>query len=367
MLEAIRAATTTVRLEMYIFADDATGRAFREALVAARQRGVRVQVLLDAVGSLPLPTSFWAPLVALGGEFRWFNPLRSAERFGFRNHRKLLCIDHEVAFIGGFNLSDDYRGDGVAHGWRDLGLEVHGGAVTALETSFNDLFARAADRPTHFPTLHRQGPKIVRGVNWALLLCGPRRGHGALRRALVRDLSRAKEVRIECAYFLPTHRLRRALMAVARRGGRVQLIMAGRSDVPLSRLAAQSLYARLLRAGVEIYEYQPQVLHSKLFLIDGVAYAGSANLDARSLRLNYELSLRIEDAEAAAQGRALFEADLAHCRRIDAASWPTSRSLWRRWLERAAYFLLARIDPWLTSQRWRTRASRALERRGEDA
>ena len=122
----------------------------------------------------------------------------------------------------------------------------------------------------------------------------PGRGASPFQTALYQDLAVAREVRIVSAYFLPTRRLRRDLLRVARRGGRVQLILAGKSDVLVSQLAARSLYRRLLKAGVEIYEYQPQILHAKLILSDGVIYVGSSNLDIRSLNLNYELMLRFD-------------------------------------------------------------------------
>src|ERR1035438_5521183 len=125
MLAAIEAARESICLEMYIYAADSVGERFREALVRARQRGVRVQVLIDAFGSITLPGAFWEPLRAAGGEARWFNPL-ALDRWGIRNHRKLLVCDERVAFIGGFNITADYDGDGVTSGWLDLGLKVGG-------------------------------------------------------------------------------------------------------------------------------------------------------------------------------------------------------------------------------------------------
>jgi cardiolipin synthase len=160
-------------------------------------------------------------------------------------------------------------------------------------------------------------------------------------------------VRIVVAYFLPTWRLRRDIQRVARQGGRVQLILAGKSDVALSQLAARSLYQRMLRAGVEIYEYQPQVLHAKLFMVGGAVYAGSANLDPRSLHLNYELMARFEGVEVNDQANALFEQMLGHSKPIRREEWKKSRTLWARWKERFASFLLARVDPYLSLRQWR--------------
>ena len=140
---------------------------------------------------------------------------------------------------------------------------------------------------------------------------------------------RLGDVRIVSAYFLPTRRVRRDLMRVVRRGGRVQLLLAGKSDVPVSQLAARSLYYRLLKAGVEIYEYQPQILHAKLVLADGIIYVGSSNLDIRSLNLNYELMLRFEDKTTTSEAQEIFERALKHSGRIEFHQWWKTQSFWQ--------------------------------------
>lgn len=360
MLDAIAGAAHTIQFEMYIFTPGPLAERFREALVAARLRGVRVQILLDAFGSMGLGATFWHRLIQLGGEMRWHNAFRAAERYGRRNHRKLLVVDSERAIVGGFNIGEEYDGDGILSGWRDLGLEIHGPLAAALEESFAVLFAKVEVRPRRFPRFGKPPETAVYGDQWTLLLSEPGRGHRAFKRALLHDLARARRVQIICAYFVPTWRLRRALMRMARRGGRVQLILAGQTDIEISRLASHSLYAKLLQAGVEIYEYQPQILHAKLLIIDDVVYAGSANLDARSLNINHELMIRIADEETAAKARALFEGDLPHCRAIDANQWRHSRNLLTRLFEKAAYFIVSRIDPHITSLRWRARAREVL-------
>ncbi len=362
MLAAIDAAKEEVLLETYIFSAEAIGQRFRDALIAACQRGVRVRVLLDAVGSVTLPTAFWAPLVEAGGEFCWFNPFRAGERYGCRNHRKLMVTDREVAYIGGYNIAKVYYGDGVHRGWRDLGMELRGAMVAPLVESFQAQFDIAALKPPSYPPLKRAPLDTeVRGEGWRLLFSGPGRGHASFKRSLVGDLWNARKVQIISAYFLPTWRLRRALVRVVRQGGEVELILAGKSDIFTAQLACRSLYSRLMRAGIRIYEYEPQILHAKLFIIDDVAYVGSANLDARSLRLNHELLLRVNHPDVAAQGKALFARDLAQSRYISPAAWKASRNWFRILLEKAAYFLLARIDPYITSIRWRRRAARVIK------
>jgi cardiolipin synthase len=259
MLAAIDAARKSVCLEIYTYTDSPLGKRFREALIRAQARGVRVRVLIDAVGSMSLPGSFWEPLRNAGGEVRQFNPI-ALKRFWIRNHRKLLVCDERVAFVGGFNVAPEYEGDGVKCGWCDVGLKLEGRLAPQLAVSFDEMFARADFRHKHFVRLRKLGAKkIVALPTEQILFSGPGRGRSPIKRALRKDLARAKQVQIIVAYFLPTRRIRRDLMRVARRGGRVQLILAGKSDVFLSMLAAQSLYRRFLSGNVEIHEYQPQI------------------------------------------------------------------------------------------------------------
>ena len=140
---------------------------------------------------------------------------------------------------------------------------------------------------------------------------------------------------------------------MARRGGRVQLILAGKSDVPLAMLAARSLYRRFLARNVEIYEYQPQILHAKLIIVDGAVYTGSSNLDTRSLRINYELMIRFDDVAMAASARGIFEDVLKNCHRITMEDWRRSHTFWQRLKQQWAYFLLNRIDPYVARRQWR--------------
>ncbi len=354
MLDAIDSAQTDIRLETYIFSPALLGERFRDALVRARGRGVRVRVLVDALGSASLPGKFWDSLTQAGGEVRQFNPL-ALRRISIRNHRKLLVCDGRVAFIGGFNIAPEYDGDGVTAGWHDLGMRIQGPLVGPLETSFDEIFARAEFRHKRFQRWHKLGAKKrVYSPGGHILFSGPGRGANPIQQALRADLAHAKEVRMIVAYFLPPWRLRHDLARVVRRGGRVQLILAGKSDVYLAQMAGRSLYRRLLRDGVEIYEYQPQILHAKLLVVDDAVYVGSANLDHRSLQINYELSVRFHDAALAAEAREIFADSLRQCRPIVREDWARSRTLWRRLRHRWAYFLLVRMDPWVARWQWRS-------------
>ena len=154
MLAAIDAARTSACLEIYIFAPGPLGQRFRETLIRAQLRGARVRVLLDAFGSMGLPGDFWEPLRAVGGEVRCFNSA-ALMRLSFRNHRKLLVCDKQVAFVGGFNIAHEYEGDGVHAGWRDLGLKLEGPLAAQLAVSFEEMFARAEFRHKRFTRLRR--------------------------------------------------------------------------------------------------------------------------------------------------------------------------------------------------------------------
>lgn len=352
MLASVAAARRSVRLEFYIFRSGPPGDLFRDALAAAAARGVKVRALLDGLGSGELPAGYWDGLRAAGGEAELFNPV-SLRRFFIRNHRKLLLVDDEIAFVGGFNIAPEYVGDGEARGWRDLGLELRGAAVPDLAAAFDALWAARGLRSLRHLRL--------RGLRWRrrwrvpaalqVLATGPGLGRNAFQHLLVRGVRRARDVRIVAAYFAPSRPLRRALRHAARGGARVRLILPGRSDVPLVRAAGRTYYASLLRAGVQIAEYRPQVLHAKLAIVDQAVFVGSSNLDARSLALNYELMVRRVDARLAAEGRALFDADWAR-------STPIPRIGWMRgWRERLvglfARFFLTRLDPWLSRRQIR--------------
>jgi cardiolipin synthase len=355
MLELIAGARHSIRCETYIWRADAVGDRFRTALTAAAARGVRVQVLVDGVGSAALPSRYWQPLVNAGGEARVFNPL-SWRHLALRDHRKLLVVDHTVAVVGGFNIGVEYDGDGITHGWRDLGLEVREPeALGQFTESFDSLFRdhrlrRWLLRPFRKGALRwprffaRPGP---------VLFSGPRLVRHQFSLHLLRELKHAKRVRIISAYFTPGFRLRRALCRIARRGGTVELILAGKTDVALAQTAARSIYGPLLRAGVRIWEYQPQILHTKLALLDHTVFAGTSNLDARSLGINYEFMVRLQDPALATEAADIFAADLAHSREIKLAEWRAGRTWLTRLRGAWARFLLTKFDPWIARRQMR--------------
>ncbi len=351
MLAAIDEARRSVRLEMYIYSGEAIGQRFREALVRAAQRGVRVRVMVDAFGSIALPGGFWKPLTDVGGEFQWFNPLKLG-RISYRNHRKLLVCDDGIAVFGGLNIAPEYDGDGVQSGWRDLAMRAEGLLAAELGEAFDGSWELARTEHRALLRFRRTRARSTKSSSsWRILLGGPGLGYNYMKRTLAGDLAIARRVQILCAYFLPTWRLRRELLRVIKRGGTVDLILAGKSDVRLSQLASHRLYRLLLKSGVKIHEYQPQILHAKLFIIDDQAYVGSSNLDTRSLNINYELLVRIVDPAVVAEARAMFNDALQHSQTIEPVAWRKSRSIWTKLMEDFAYFFLARVDPYIAGTR----------------
>jgi len=357
LLDAIGAARRTICFEIYILAEGLPGEPVRDALAAAAERGVEVRLLVDGLGSMLLPERFLEPLKAAGAHCRIFNPV-SQGRLPVRDHRKLLAVDGKVAIVGGFNVAPEYLGDGVARGWCDVGVRLEGCVAEALARSFDTMWERSAGRPPRFARLRGRPPSRPETGDpaFSVLASDPGRGRGAFLAALRRDLEKARDVQIVAAYFLPGLRLRRDLMRVVRRGGRVRILVPGRTDVPMSRQAARFLYAGLLRAGVEILEYQPQILHAKLYIVDSAVHVGSSNLDTRSLHLNHEIMVRAERPDVSAMARDWMESACGHAKRIEPRTWGGSRGWIERLREFWSYILLARVDPYLS--RWLSRKPR---------
>jgi cardiolipin synthase len=279
MLAAIARAREHVHLEIYIFAYDKIGQRFIDELAAAARRGVQVEVVLDAWGSAGSSEAVVSALRANGCGARVFNRLRLGGLFRLgRNHRKLLVVDDSVVIVGGINIGDRFSD------WSDVAVEVRGAPAGAL--------ARRLRGEREVPQL---GPTRIHLSR----LGGGRR----LFRRYVKAFAVAEErLFVAHSYFLPGPRLIRRLTAAARRGADVALLLPGRSDVPLVRLAMGALYAPLLRAGVRIYECRSSVLHAKMAVIDRkTLLIGSFNLDPYSMA-NLEVLVITDDAAAAAAG-----------------------------------------------------------------
>jgi cardiolipin synthase len=351
MLAAIAAAEEQVLLEMYWFASDGIGRKFAAALSAAAQRGVEVRVIFDAVGSVGASDEMFDGLSKSGVRVIEFNPIAPwkrrfrLSRLTRRDHRKILIVDGRTGFTGGINIADYWLplDDGGA-GWRDDMVRIDGPAVAGL----CDCFARAWAR--------LRGPKLRLvgfGREALTLTDAPRRGQAVrvlgqhflrtqrqISRAYLHYLRRAEQrIFIANSYFVPDGRVLRALTRAARRGVDVRIIVPGQSDVDIVRHASRAVWARLLRAGVRIFEWDESVLHAKSAVVDGMwSTTGTFNFDYLSLRVNLEVNISVLDARFAGALERSFLADFEQCREVSRVDF-RFRPLGQRLLEFIAYRL----------------------------
>lgn len=346
MLHAIDGAQRFVLLEMYWFAADRVGSRFVAALERAARRGVQVLMLYDAVGSFGLSPSDFGLLRQLAAivEHNPISPLHNRFHLGRatrRDHRKLLVVDGRAAFVGGINLAEAWLAPELGgEGWRDDALEVMGPVVAELTELFMATWRRNHSAPVGaFAFEAFSGPEGGRVRAAVLGQGGVLRRRQAIR-AYLHWLRRARQrIWIANAYFVPTLRLVGALRGALKRGVEVRLLLPARSDVPLVRHASRALWGPLLRAGAEIYEWMPSMLHSKTALVDRRwVTVGSFNLDSLSIRRNLELNVSVLDSHFARRIEASFERDFAQSRRVDSSEF-ARRSAGQRLLEVLAYGL----------------------------
>ena len=333
LIAAIDQAAFQVMLETYIYADDAVGRAVSDALIRAAARGVTVRVTVDGFGAGDMPAELAARLRAGGVQLRVFRMLRGfrlARRHLRRLHRKLAVIDRRVAFVGGINIIDDHNHgpfEGANLGPRyDFAVQVGGPLVDGIALSAERLWWRLSLRDMHgteraaavadYPLVTDLPPRpeAAGGVRAALLLRDNLRNRRTIEREYLRALGAARhDVILANAYFLPGHKMRRALLACRARGVRVRLLLQGRVEYRLQHYATHALYASLLEAGVEIYEYAESFLHAKVGVVDEAwATVGSSNMDPFSLLLAREANVAVYDAAFAAELRTALEYAIAH-------------------------------------------------------
>lgn len=335
MLEAIGQAREEVLLESYIFDADATGTRYRDALVAAAERGVRVRALVDAIGSFRTRTDFFAPLVAGGGEARFFHRVLTYRWWHlFRDHRKILVCDRRVAFTGGMNIADEYsafthwRRRLPDRAMRDTQLRIVGPSAWELVSVFSEGWERSGGAP-----LPVTGPPPEENADARILVLDsrPRRGHKETAAALAALSAAARETFwLTNGYFAPGHSLVAILGHAARRGVDVRLLLPGPTDMPVVRHAGHGWFSRLLRRGVRIFEYQKAVLHAKTIVADRhVSVIGSSNLDFRSYRFNAECNALVFDDGLAGDLAAAFERDLADSAEIHLPAWRRRGTLHR--------------------------------------
>ena len=324
LVARIDAARHHVHIQFFIWRDDPAGARLRDALVAAARRGVEVRVLVDEIGSVLLRARHFAPLVEAGGEFSWFltlNPLRNRYLFNLRNHRKVQIIDGTVAFVGGMNVGIEYQGLNPKVGpWRDLQAEFTGPLACTLQECFADDWFFATGKRLESPCYYQEaGPK--EGHPALVLAGGPDDPSEPMQKSLMAVLNHArKRAWLTTGYFVPNGATLSALQLCAARGVDLRLLVTEKTDHPALLRMGRSYYPELLAAGVRIFEFSVALNHTKAGVFDDDwMLVGSANLDNRSMRVNFELSVLVRHPAAAAEFAACLEKDFADCVEITPA------------------------------------------------
>jgi cardiolipin synthase len=334
LAQAIDRAKHHVHAQFYLIRNDQTGAWFRDKLVDAAKRGVEVRLLCDGYGCLALGGAWRRPLKRAGAKVGLFMPMRSLllQPVNLRNHRKIVVVDGRVGLTGGVNIGNEYRGEmrGIGR-WRDTHLSIEGPAAAGLQRVFlQDWFfatGEAVDPKPYFPHPNRTAGKAT----VAVVPSGPDTRTEAIHRLFFAAISGATErVWITTPYFVPDPPMVVALSVAAMRGVDVKLILPSRSNHRVTFHAGRSYYEQLLEAGVRIHEYDPGMIHSKTMVVDGrIVLVGSANMDMRSFRLNFEVHTLLHDERTAQDLESRFLDDLSQTTPVTLDAWSTRPWRWR--------------------------------------
>jgi cardiolipin synthase len=346
MLNAIRTAQTNITFETFVFRDG-VGATFIEELSNAARRGVQVHMLLDWLGSRMMNQDLLSAARAAGCDLHVYHPPSwyHLGRLNNRTHRKLLIIDGKIGFTGGVGMGVEWKHgiEGIPP-WRETHFKAEGPVVAQMQAVFVDNWIKTTGRVLHgaeyFPKLASCGD-----MDAQMFGSSPVGGSESMHLMVLLALTAAKtSIDIENAYFVPDNLTVEALCSAARRGVRVRIVVPGRhTDARIGRWAAQGLYGALLEAGIQIYEYQPTMMHCKVMVIDGLwSSVGSANFDDRSFRLNDEANLNVFSEDLAREQIALIDADIAKSRRMVVNKW-RHRKFGRRINERLALLLRSQL------------------------
>jgi cardiolipin synthase len=340
MLELIRAAEKSVWFENFIFAGDGTGKRFARALGEAVRRGVEVRVLYDPVGTMMVKGgSIAAALQAEGVPARAFRPVApwapwTWSRLRHRDHRKTLIVDGDTAVVGGLCISDNWaaRQDG-GHNWRDTALLVRGLVAGDVAVAFGLMWRRALMEDVPAPALAAESPPTV---PCGLVAADQPGAHHVASIYLWLAARAHRSLEITDAYLVTPEPVVAAFEAAARRGVEVKFLLPGNNNHPFAAASARRRYARLMAAGVRIYEWRGMMVHAKTAVADGeITIVGSSNLDPLSMTRNYELNLVLADADTGARMREMFRRDLDGAREIRPDQW-AQRPLWQKAAEMVA-------------------------------
>jgi cardiolipin synthase len=338
MLAAIDAAKHRVAFEGYVYASDSDiGRRFTAAFESAARRGVEVRLVFDSIGA-KVSTDDIERLERAGCQIGWFNPVRSRaiEEVNYRTHRKALIIDGEVAYVGGIGIDDAWARD-TREGptWRDTHVEIKGPAATDVEAAFNENWIETGGIVE--PDLLLHDPRPRGAASSIVIWSSAEGGTNALKLVYLLSLAAARtSIDIQSPYLVTDATTQWSLREARRRGVRVRMLVEGDiTDEKPVKFASRAQYEQLMEQGIEIYEYQPAMMHAKVVVIDGIlSVVGSANFDNRSFELNDELNVVVFDRAVAARLRQDFEQDLTRSKQLDLQAW-RSRPLHSRAQEKA--------------------------------
>jgi cardiolipin synthase len=345
-LEVIRGAQNSINLEAYIFSKGRVTAEMIEALAERARAGVKVNVVIDAVGSFATPMSYFHALIDAGGNVERYNRLsmKSLFRMNNRTHRELLIVDGRIGFIGGAGIADHWLYE-MKQGhprWRDTMVRVEGDVVSNLQATFAENWCEAAGEiltgPEYWPGDQKAGNTCAMVINGAPNAASFTRAR-VLFQCLIASANRTLD--ITTPYFLPDASMRGEIVkAMRKRGVRVRIVVPGnKSDHALTRTSSRLLYGEVLKAGAEIYEYQPAMIHAKILIADGLwSVVGSTNCDPRSFGLNDEVNMAVVSRDVARQLTEDFESDVSESRRISYEEWKR-RGLWERLMEMSGWLI----------------------------
>ena len=346
LIDLVESARSSLELCFYIFAEDNSGRNFRDALVNAARRGVSVTLIIDRFGA-EASDEFLQPLCDAGGTFLCFSPQKT-QRYLIRNHQKIVIADKSRAIIGGFNIEDDYFATPRENGWNDLAITLQGSAVQGLCDWFGHLQDWTDDDEAHFRAIRRE----VREWSWEdgnarWLIGGPTNGLSTWARCVRDDLENGKRLDMFMAYFSPSKKVLKQIGRIAS-GGEARLLMAAKSDNNATLGAARSLYHYLLGKGARIWEFAPCKLHTKLIVLDDCVYIGSANFDMRSLYLNLEIMLKLTDKALAERMREYIDYHVVASELITPEKHERRATIWNRFRWNLGWLLVSVVDYTIT-------------------
>jgi cardiolipin synthase len=340
MLAAIRSAKRTITFETYIYWSGAIGDEMAQALIERVRAGVAVSLMLDWLGSAKMSPELVSEMIDAGIEIERYHALRwfSLSKMNNRTHRKVLIIDGTVGFTGGVGIADQWTGHAQDSGhWRDVHFRIEGPVVAQMQAAFLDNWIKTTGRVLngehYFPVLAAAGDQDMH-----LFMSSPAGGSASMRLMYMMAITAAeRSIDIEAAYFIPDMLMCGELIRASERGVKIRIILPDKHlDSETVRIASKRAWGPLLESGVQIYEYEPTMLHCKLLIFDGcMVSVGSTNFDMRSFELNDEASLNVYDEGFAERMTEVFEKDLG-----ESSAYTLQRWRGRPWTQKAAEIVL---------------------------